>query len=138
MARARRFAGDRRVVDRDLAHRLLRLQAAYWLATGMWPLLDMRTFEWITGPKRDRWLVKTVGLLVTTIGAVLWRGTGSTGAPTHRDTLALAAGGAASLAAIDAWYAAQRAISPVYLLDAAAEVAFVAAAVSLWEQRQVG
>ena len=30
------------------------------LAGGLWPLLHIRSFEWVFGPKTDRWLVKTV------------------------------------------------------------------------------
>jgi hypothetical protein len=39
----------------------------------------------------------------------------------------LAVGSAAGLTAIDVYYVAQKRISPVYLLDAAAEVALIAA-----------
>ena len=38
--------------------------ACYYLITGVWPLLSIGTFEKVTGPKTDRWLVKTVGILV--------------------------------------------------------------------------
>ncbi|MGH7661110.1 MAG: hypothetical protein ACRENA_09390 [Vulcanimicrobiaceae bacterium] len=48
--------------------RVLKLQAGYYIATGIWPLLSMRSFEAITGPKTDRWLVRMVGLLAATIG----------------------------------------------------------------------
>ena len=50
---------------------LARTQGVVYLATGLWPLISIRTFERVTGPKVDRWLVKTVGVLVTVIGAVL-------------------------------------------------------------------
>ena len=46
-------------------------QGLYYLVTGIWPLLSMRTFEAVTGPKADKWLVKTVGVLVGVVGAVL-------------------------------------------------------------------
>jgi len=38
--------------------------------TGLWPLVSLRSFEKVTGPKADDWLVKTVGALI----AVLSRG----------------------------------------------------------------
>ncbi len=44
------------------------LQGIYYVATGLWPILNMRSFEMVTGPKRDKWLVKTVGALITAIG----------------------------------------------------------------------
>ncbi len=47
------------------------LQGVFYVLTGIWPLLSIRTFERVTGPKVDRWLVKTVGVLVTVIGGVL-------------------------------------------------------------------
>jgi energy-converting hydrogenase Eha subunit E len=46
-------------------------QAFYFLLTGIWPLVSMATFEAVTGPKFDDWLVKTVGVLVSVIGVVL-------------------------------------------------------------------
>jgi len=46
-------------------------QGAYFAATGVWPLVHMRSFEAITGPKADKRLVRTVGVLVTVIGGVL-------------------------------------------------------------------
>jgi hypothetical protein len=100
-------------------------QGAYYLATGMWPLLSMRSFEAVTGPKRDRWLVKTVGVLVGVIGAVLLRA--SRRGRIDRDLSFLAAASAAGLTAIDTVYASTGRISRIYLLDALAETALVAA-----------
>ena len=47
-------------------------QGVYFLLTGIWPLLSMRTFEAVTGPKVDRRLVKTVGVLVAVIGSKIY------------------------------------------------------------------
>jgi hypothetical protein len=47
---------------------LLRLQGAYYIASGSLPLVSMALFERITGPKRDRWLVQMVALLAVSIG----------------------------------------------------------------------
>src|SRR5437870_12000828 len=44
------------------------IQGAYFIVTGVWPLLSMDTFERVTGPKTDRWLVRTVAVLVIAIG----------------------------------------------------------------------
>ena len=46
-------------------------QGAYYAVTGLWPLIHMRSFEAISGPKRDQWLVKTIGLLLTAFSSVL-------------------------------------------------------------------
>lgn len=35
----------------------------------VWPLLHMRSFFKVTGAKKDRWLVETVGSLGTCMGA---------------------------------------------------------------------
>jgi hypothetical protein len=101
--------------------------SAYYIATGLWPLLHMKSFEFITGRKLDRWLVKTVAILVLVIGATLAR-PGFARRPTGDDA-ALAAGTALGLTAIDIVYVAKRRIRPVYLLDALLEVALVAALV---------
>lgn len=97
----------------------------FYLVTGVWPLLDLRTFQAVTGPKTDRWLVKTVGVLIAVVGSVLVL------AGLRREETdeipVLAIGSAAGLAAIDGIYVARRRISPIYLLDAAAEIALVAA-----------
>ncbi|HEX6643581.1 MAG TPA: hypothetical protein VF037_02830 [Gemmatimonadales bacterium] len=102
-----------------LARLVLGLQAAYYVATGIWPVIDMASFEAVTGPKVDDWLVKMVGLLVTTIGVTLamaWRARRWT--PEIR---ALAILSALSFIAIDVTYALSGRISPIYLADAVAE-----------------
>jgi hypothetical protein len=104
---------------------VLLAQSAYYVVTGVFPFVTRRGFEALTGPKLEWWLVQTVGAVVTAIG-------GSIGsAAIHRrvtpETLALAAGTAASLAAIDVVYVARRRIAPTYLLDAAAQVGLLVA-----------
>jgi hypothetical protein len=112
-------------------------QSLFYLITGLWPLLHRRSFQAVTGPKIDWWLVKTVGTLIAVIGSVLglgWlrRGEESGGAP-RPETVLLAVGSAAGLAAVDIAYAgARRRIRPVYLLDAIAEVALAAAWLYGW------
>ena len=99
-----------------------RVQGWYYVVSGLWPILHVTSFEQLTGPKTDIWLVKTVGVLVTVIGATLLL------AARHhigRTTVFLAVGSALGLAGIDLAYALGRTISPIYLLDAAAELALV-------------
>ena len=43
-------------------------QGLYFLATGVWPLVSLRTFEGVTRPRVDSWLVKSVSVLVSAIG----------------------------------------------------------------------
>src|SRR3954454_13702711 len=101
------------------------IQAGYFLITGIWPLVSMRTFMTVTGPKTDVWLVKTVGLLVGVLGAVIglaaWRGRITV------EIVLLAVGCAAALTAIDVVYVVKRVIGRIYLTDAVAEVILIAA-----------
>ena len=100
-------------------------QGLYYVVTGIWPLVSMRTFEAVTGAKTDTWLVKTVGVLVAVIGAALafagWR------RKVTPESAILAAGSAAGLGTIDTVYAMKGRISKVYLLDAIVEAALVVA-----------
>jgi energy-converting hydrogenase Eha subunit E len=93
----------------------------YYVVTGLWPIVHLGSFEAITGPKVDDWLVKMVGLLAATIGIAL-------GVAVHHgrwnsEVRTLAILSALSFAAIDLRYALTGRISPIYLADAAAEVA---------------
>jgi hypothetical protein len=94
-------------------------QGAYYLASGLWPLVHLRSFLFVTGPKAEHWLVRTVGLLTAVIGVQLLlaarRGDGTVVAP-------LGLGSAVAFAAVDSVYVARRRIRPIYLLDAAAQV----------------
>lgn len=112
---------------------VLLVQGGYYLATGVSPFVSRRLFEAVTGRKREWWLVQTVGGLVTAIGGGLTggavRGAGGAegeGAPPP-ELLAIAAGSAATLAAIDVVHVTRGRIAPVYLLDAAAEVLLIGA-----------
>ena len=96
---------------------LLRIQGAYYVASGLWAVVNRRGFEAVTGPKRDYWLVRTVGLLAAAIGATLLSGTRRDEPSPETALLGLAAG--ASFTAVDLVYVARRRISPVYLGDAA-------------------
>ena len=55
----------------DDAVKIAARQGAYYCLTGLWPLLHMKSFEAVTGRKRERWLVLTVGMLVGAIGGGL-------------------------------------------------------------------
>ena len=100
------------------------VQGIYFLVTGVWPLISMRTFLAVTGPKTDLWLVRTVGLLLAVIGAVLIYAqlTAAVNAP----VVFLAVGAAASLTIVEIVYVLKRVISPIYLGDAAAELILIA------------
>lgn len=113
---------------------LLGIQGVFYLATGIWPLVSIRTFQWVTGPKTDHlptgreadhWLVNTVAVLVLSIAITFllaaWRGEFSL-------SLAwLAIGAPIGLLAIDVIYVMREVIAPIYLLDAAIEGALLVA-----------
>lgn len=101
------------------------IQGAYYLAAGLWPLVHLRSFERVLGPKEDDWLVKTVGALAAVMGTTLIVGARERGG--RAATAALGLGGAVAFGAVDVWYALRGRISRVYLLDAVAEAAFAAA-----------
>ena len=54
-----------------LARGLVGVQGGYDLLSGAWPLVSLASFEAITGPKTDDWLVHTVGALVIAVGLAL-------------------------------------------------------------------
>lgn len=100
-------------------------QASYDLLTGLWPLVSIRTFQRVTGPKVDLWLVKTVAVLVLAIGGTL--AVAGLRRRVTLETAVLGAGSAAALAIVDVVYVAKRRIAPIYLADALAEAALVLA-----------
>ena len=112
---------------------LLWVQGIYYLITGVWPLVSIRTFQLVTGPKTDHlvtgkegdhWLVMTVGVLITSIALALllsaWRKEVSPA------IALLAVGSAASLTLIDCTYVARQVIAKIYLADAAVELVLIA------------
>jgi hypothetical protein len=99
------------------------LYAPYLVATGVWSLAHRRSFERVTGPKEDYWLVQTVGALAIAIGASL--GVAVRRRAQEPETIVL---GAASCIAFGlASMRASQTESRVYLGDALVEIAFLAA-----------
>ncbi|WP_223274031.1 hypothetical protein, partial [Nocardia cerradoensis] len=49
---------------------LARAHGAFNLVGGLWPLVSVRSFEAVFGPKQDRWLQYTVGGLLAGTGVV--------------------------------------------------------------------
>ncbi|GEO04736.1 hypothetical protein AAE02nite_24000 [Adhaeribacter aerolatus] len=104
---------------------LLLIQGIYFALTGLWPFIHLRSFLWITGPKNDIWLLKTVSALIIAVGLTLLV------AGFRREfngaifTLVLSS--ALGLMAIDIYYALHDVIWDIYLLDAVAEAGIILA-----------
>lgn len=106
------------------------LQSIYYIITGIWPLVHIESFIWVTGPKYDIWLVKTVGILILATGLVLL--SAARNKRISLEILLLATGNALGLTAIDIYYAGIDRISNIYLLDALAEVVLIIAWLLAW------
>lgn len=99
--------------------RLARAQGLFNVVGGAWPLVWLRSFEWVFGRKRDVYLQKTSGLFFLTTGIALLL------AEESEDGMAAARrigiGAASVYLAIDLIYVPKREIPPTYLLDALME-----------------
>ncbi|SHF02902.1 hypothetical protein SAMN05444320_102299 [Streptoalloteichus hindustanus] len=111
-------------------HRLARAHGVFNVLAGLWPLVSMRSFEWVFGPKADRWLEHTVAGLLITTGCAQLRA--ADGAPEL--ARALGVGAAGTLLAVDLVYVPLGRLRPTYLLDAAMEIAWIVA----WARRRRG
>ena len=108
---------------KDALRTVALVQGLFYATTGFLPIVSMKTFQLITGPKRDLWLVQTVGALITVIGGVLaLAGLRRRVTPEIR---VLGVGSALGLTAIDLVYYRRGVLGPVYVLDAVAELGLV-------------
>jgi uncharacterized membrane protein len=99
------------------------IQGIYYLIFGIWPLLSIRTFQAITGPKTDLWLVHTVGLLLMINGFILTLAAYGDKIDWSIYTIGICT--ALSLLGIEVVYVFNGTISAVYLLDAGVEILFI-------------
>jgi len=107
-----------------MEHPVALVQGIYFFISGIWPILSMRTFLKVTGPKTDLWLVKTVGIILAVIGVVLFFA--QRNAEINTSVIILAIGSAISLAIVEFIYVGKRVISPIYLGDAVIELILIA------------
>lgn len=92
--------------------------------TGIWPIIDDTTFQLVTGPKEDLWLVKTMGLLLVLVGIVLLTTINNV---VSLSTKSLIIAVALSLAIADFWYVSVGVLGLPYLLDGFVQLFFVIA-----------
>ncbi len=104
------------------ARKVSLLQGAYYIVTGLWPLINMESFDAVTGPKAEDWLVRTFGVMVAAVGvplvAMALQGT------LDRSARALALTFAVALAVTEAFFSLRGTIWPIYLADSIVELAF--------------
>ncbi|MEV0195590.1 hypothetical protein [Nonomuraea sp. NPDC050691] len=104
---------------------LVRAHGLFNVVGGLWPLLHMRSFERVFGPKTDRWLVRTVAGLLVGVGWTQLHGASTVAGAEQARRVGRAT--AATLLAVDLVYVPLGRISPAYLLDAAAETCWLLA-----------
>ncbi|MFF8556803.1 hypothetical protein ACF058_28735 [Streptomyces sp. NPDC015501] len=92
---------------------------------GLWPLVHLCSFEWVFGPKTDKWLQMTTGGLLAGAGLTQLAAAADPEGPRHARRLGLVT--AVTLLAVDLMYVPKRRLRPTYLLDAAMEAAWSAA-----------
>lgn len=98
---------------------LATIHGLYYCVTGIWPLVHMDSFLFVTGPKTDLWLVETVGVLVLVIGLGLLTASFRQHISFPIGVIAIAS--TLGLILIDILNVWAGIISPIYLLDALAE-----------------
>jgi hypothetical protein len=117
--------------DRPGGHSVARWQGAFNIVGGLWPLVSMRTFEAVYGPKADRWLQCTVAGLLVTIGAA--QATARTDEEVRLARI-LGVGTATTLLAVDVINVPRGRIRWTYLQDGLCEAAWLAA---WWRSRHL-
>ena len=96
--------------------------STYYIATGIWPIIDIKSFMAVTGPKTDIWLVKMVGLLTISISIQIFAELKN-----RSSSLRLPITAALSYLIIDSYYSLNGTISKVYLADGLLQAAFLIA-----------
>lgn len=98
---------------------VLNIQGWFYILTGLWPLVHMKSFELVSGPKHDKWLVKCVSLMILSSGIIF------ISYPESKVTATLALLNALTLLGIDTYYVAKKVIWKTYLFDGVIEAGFV-------------
>ena len=109
---------------------LLWVQGSYTMATALWPIAHIRSFEAVTGPKTDNWLVKTVGALLLPVAVCwLWNAYNQT---VSAEAALLGIGTAIGLGFVDFYYASIGRISKIYMADGVVQIVFIVCWITGW------
>jgi hypothetical protein len=127
---------ERKMVQntKTLAEALCWVHGLYYLVTGVWPIVSVKTFQLVTGPKSDHltadppteadhWMLNTIAALITAISVVLLAAAGRRRVTFDVALLALLSAGALTI--IDIVYVGRGTIASIYLADAAIEVLLI-------------
>jgi hypothetical protein len=104
---------------------ILTVQFIYYFFTAFWPLVHIKSFMAVTGPKKDVWLVKTVALLLLAICSAMLTSICSHNIDNSVKILCISC--CIVLSGIDIYFVRKKIISIIYLADAAAEIILLAA-----------
>ncbi|MEU7001386.1 hypothetical protein [Nonomuraea sp. NPDC046570] len=85
----------------------------------------MRSFEFVFGPKRDKWLVRTVAGLLVGVGWSQLRVAPTGEGVVYARRIGVAA--AATLLTVELYYVPRGVIRPTYLVDSVLEAAWIRA-----------
>lgn len=107
------------------AQSVARAQGVFNILGGSWPLVSLRSFEFVYGKKNDVFLQKTVGGLLLSIGVVqvLADDTASSMSVVRRVGVATAL----TLLAVDVLYIPKGEMRKTYIQDAICELGWIAA-----------
>ncbi|WP_330342187.1 hypothetical protein [Streptomyces sp. NBC_00557] len=115
----------RRSTARESADGLAVAHGAFNVVGGLWPLVHLRSFEWVFGRKTDDWLQMTSGGLLVSAGLAQLTAAPAPQGRAHARCIGL--GTAMTLLAVDLVYVPKGRIRPTYLLDAAMQIGWIAA-----------
>jgi hypothetical protein len=112
------------MVLHTLTRILVLAHGAYLLVGGLWPLLHMTSFEEVTGPKEEDWLVRSVAGMLVVTGVVLLAQVRKQ--RVEVSAVAVAMGASLTLGAVGIITAAEGVIDPIYIGDGTVHIVFVA------------
>ncbi|MEU5082064.1 MULTISPECIES: hypothetical protein [Streptomyces] len=114
-----------RTPDRQPGRGVAVAHGAFNVVGGLWPLVHLRSFEWVFGPKTDVWLQMTTGGLLVSSGLAQLAAAAGPDGPAHARRIGL--GTALTLLAVDVVYVPRGRIRPTYLLDAVMQTGWITA-----------
>lgn len=107
------------------AGKLARAQGLFNLAGGAWPIVSLRSFEWVYGKKTDIFLQKTVGGLLVSVGYAQLAAEPSTKGLAVARRIGIST--ALTLLTVDLFYIPKGEMRNTYVQDALMEVGWIIA-----------